>query len=304
MTVRKRTWTNRDGSQGEAWVVAYTDQAGKRRLKSFDKKREATPTRSGSAVNCAPASMCRIARASRSPRLAACGSRAAKPPGSSGRPWAVSAASRLAHRPADRRGETVEADRADGPRLRGQAQARSLARHDAQGSRFAQRHPGRCEGARPGRPERGAELRARRRRGAEAHADKRQKGKLKIGVDIPTPDEIKAILAAPLGRWRPLLVTAIFSGLRASELRGLRWADIDLKRGELHVRQRADCYNGIGRPKSEAGERIVPLPPPVVAMLREHRLACPKGPLDLVFPNGSGNAESHRTSCSEGCGRR
>ena len=41
MTVRKRTWTNRDGSQGEAWVVAYTDQAGKRRLKSFDKKREA-----------------------------------------------------------------------------------------------------------------------------------------------------------------------------------------------------------------------------------------------------------------------
>ena len=89
-------------------------------------------------------------------------------------------------------------------------------------------------------------------------------------------------------------MTAIFSGLRASELRGLRWADIDLKRGELHVRQRADCYNGIGRPKSEAGERIVPLPPPVVAMLREHRLACPKGPLDLVFPNGSGNVESHR----------
>jgi integrase len=41
MTVRKRTWVNRDGSQGEAWVVAYTDQAGKRRLKSFDKKREA-----------------------------------------------------------------------------------------------------------------------------------------------------------------------------------------------------------------------------------------------------------------------
>jgi integrase len=29
-------------------------------------------------------------------------------------------------------------------------------------------------------------------------------------------------------------------------------------------------------------------------MLREHRLACPKGPLDLVFPNGSGNVENHR----------
>jgi hypothetical protein len=41
MTVRKRAWTNRDGSQSETWVVAYTDQAGKRRLKSFDKKHEA-----------------------------------------------------------------------------------------------------------------------------------------------------------------------------------------------------------------------------------------------------------------------
>src|SRR5262249_58960169 len=41
MSVRKRTWPNRDGSQGEAWVVAYTDHEGKRRIRSFEKKREA-----------------------------------------------------------------------------------------------------------------------------------------------------------------------------------------------------------------------------------------------------------------------
>src|SRR5262249_60122442 len=41
MSVRKRTWTNRDGSQGEAWVVNYTDRGGVRRLKSFDRKRDA-----------------------------------------------------------------------------------------------------------------------------------------------------------------------------------------------------------------------------------------------------------------------
>jgi integrase len=134
-------------------------------------------------------------------------------------------------------------------------------------------------------------LRSRRKRGKEARAVRRQKGKLKIGVDIPSTDEIRAILGAPLGRWRPLLMTAIFTGLRASELRGLRWADVDLKRGELHVRQRADRFNAIGRPKSESGERVVPLPPPVVAVLREHRLACPKGPLDLVFPNGVGKVQ-------------
>ena len=124
-------------------------------------------------------------------------------------------------------------------------------------------------------------------------ADKRDKGKLKVGVDIPTTDEIKRILAAALPAWRPLLITAIFTGLRASELRGLRWQDVDLKRGELHVRQRADRYNEIGRPKSEAGERTVPIGPLVVNVLREWKLVCPKGELGLVFPTASGRIDRH-----------
>jgi integrase len=134
-------------------------------------------------------------------------------------------------------------------------------------------------------------LRSRRPRGKERHADRRQKGKLKIGADIPMPDEIRAIIAHLSGRWRPMLLTAIFTGLRTSELRGLRWADIDLRRGELHVRQRADRWNVIGRPKSEASERTIPLPPMVVNALREWKLACPKGELDLAFPNGAGRIE-------------
>jgi integrase len=100
------------------------------------------------------------------------------------------------------------------------------------------------------------DLRARRRRGKERQAERRERGKLKMGVDIPTPDEIKAILAVAEGRWRPLLLAAIFCGLRASELRGLRWSDVNFKKAELHVRQRADRFNDIGKPKSEAGERL------------------------------------------------
>ena len=131
-----------------------------------------------------------------------------------------------------------------------------------------------------------------RKRGKELHAERRQNGKLKVGVDIPTPDEIKAIIDNAEGRWRPLLITAIFTGLRASELRGLRWADVDLKANELHVRQRADRFNEIGKPKSIAGERMVPLPKFVANTLKEWKLACPKGELDLVFPNGVGKVES------------
>jgi integrase len=135
-------------------------------------------------------------------------------------------------------------------------------------------------------------LRAKRSRGKEQRADKRQKGKLKPGIDIPTPAEIRAFVATLTGPWRPLFLTAIFTGLRASELRGLRWSDVDFKRGEVHVRQRADRFCRIGALKSVSAERAVPLPPTLVNVLREWKLACPKGSLDLVFPNGAGNPKA------------
>ncbi|MEY9360761.1 hypothetical protein ABH994_003482 [Bradyrhizobium yuanmingense] len=46
---------------------------------------------------------------------------------------------------------------------------------------------------------------------------------------IPSKAELQAIINGASGRWRPLMLVAIFCGLRASELRGLRWADVDLE---------------------------------------------------------------------------
>src|SRR5262249_56070844 len=84
--------------------------------------------------------------------------------------------------------------------------------------------------------------------------------KLEVGRDIPTTGEIKRMVAAATDvRARALLLLAAFTGLRSSELRGLRWADVDLKKGEIHVRQRADKYREIGDPKSEGSRRSVPL---------------------------------------------
>ena len=81
--------------------------------------------------------------------------------------------------------------------------------------------------------------------------------------------------------------------MRASELRGLSWSNVDLESGTIHVRQRADAWGAIGKPKSKAGYRDIPLVPMVTNTLKEWRAACPRGPLDLVFPNGVGNVESH-----------
>jgi integrase len=82
--------------------------------------------------------------------------------------------------------------------------------------------------------------------------------------------------------------------MRASELRGLRWSDVDLDDGVLHVRQRADAWKNIGPPKSAAGTREIPLVPMVINALKQWRPQCPAGLLDLVFPNGSGNVESQQ----------
>jgi integrase len=116
-----------------------------------------------------------------------------------------------------------------------------------------------------------------------------QKRKLEIGVDIPTKEEVSAIMANAKRRWRPLLATAAFTGLRVSELRGLRWCDVDLKTNEIRVRQRADRFNQIDKPKSEAGQRTVPFGPYLANTLKQWKLTCPVG--ELVFPNSKGKVE-------------
>lgn len=120
-----------------------------------------------------------------------------------------------------------------------------------------------------------------------------RKRRLKVGVDIPSPSEISAILTVASGRWRPVMMTLIFTGLRASELRGLRWQDVDLDARTLHVRQRADYWGQMDHPKSESGERSIPLSRNVVNALREWKLACPTSHLDLVFPSRNGTPLNH-----------
>ena len=89
---------------------------------------------------------------------------------------------------------------------------------------------------------------------------KRNKRRLEVGRDIPTTDEMRRLIEAASFKLKfsTLLKVAALTGLRASELRGLRWADVDLKANELHIRQRADRWNRIGPPKSDSGTRKIP----------------------------------------------
>ena len=95
--------------------------------------------------------------------------------------------------------------------------------------------------------------------GVNIEISRRDKPKLEVGRDIPTPQEVARLVKATTNlKLRVLLMTAASTGLRSSELRGLPWRYVDLKAGELQVRQRADRRNKNGPPKSDRSKRTVP----------------------------------------------
>jgi integrase len=129
--------------------------------------------------------------------------------------------------------------------------------------------------------------------GIKIRSDDRHKanGSLRAGRDFPTKAELKLLIDNAPQRWRAFMVTAIFTGMRASELRGLHWSDVDLEGGIIHVAQRADCYGKIGAPKSAAGTRDIPLVPLAVNALKQWKLL--NGQFDLVFANRQGSVNPH-----------
>lgn len=114
-------------------------------------------------------------------------------------------------------------------------------------------------------------------------------------------EEIGGLLAAAEGKWRLLFSVAVFTGLRLSELLGLRWVDLDLDTGVVRVRaqltrSRRD-EDGVRtgpelvEPKTRAAIREVVLMPTLGKALREARLAAPpalSGDDAFVFCSAAG----------------
>jgi integrase len=285
MSVRKRRWVTSKGEPKEAWVVDYADQDGDRVLRTFERMKDAEAYHAtvkvdiGQGVHVAPSKSETVAQV------------------------------------AERWIKRVEADGCERTTVRQYRQHVNLHIVPRIGAiKLANLTSKRVEDFRDdllGNMSRAlarkvlTSLKSLLKAAKRAHLaadvsikrDKRKERKLEVGVDIPTPEEIKRLLHAAAEaeiRPRTLLIVAIFTGLRASELRGLRWqGDVDLKHAELHVRQRADRYCVIGPPKSESSVRSIDFGPRVLKALKEWKLACPKGDEGLVFPTAEGKVEHH-----------
>jgi integrase len=296
MSIRKRSWTTARGERRESWQVDFVDQHGKRRHKQFSKKRDAdaelvklrglvavgTYAPESTSITVAEAAQLWLERCAQD-RLEEA--------------TMVGYRSHVTYHIAPLLG-AEKLSRLTTPRIE---QFRDELLSGGRSRPLAKKVLASVK----------ALLKEAQRRGLVAQnvardvtikTGGRHKKRLEVGRDIPTPDEIRERLATVSERWRPLLVTAVFTGMRSSELRGLPWEHVDFKANVIRVRQRADQQGRIGPPKSATSRRDIPMSPLVVNTLKEWRLACPKGQLGLVFPNGRGNVESHANIVQRGIG--
>jgi integrase len=101
------------------------------------------------------------------------------------------------------------------------------------------------------------------------------------GFDFLSQEEVAALLAWA-GKHQPtelpLYMTAVYTGMRLGELAGLRWIDVDLEGGKIHVKR---SYRTT--PKSGKA-RTLPLNPHLAPVLRTWKESCPPTDEGLVFP--------------------
>jgi integrase len=109
----------------------------------------------------------------------------------------------------------------------------------------------------------------------------RESGEIPAPVMVWTREQCGAFLDSLLPaadppykgeRLHALYQVAAYCGLRRSELAGLAWADLDLDRRRVHVRQ-AQVDDTLDSTKSEESDRQVPIDPGTVTVLTAWRKA-------------------------------
>jgi len=275
-SIRRRRWLTSQGEQREAWQVDFTDQDGKRHQHSFPRRKDADAwllTKRGQV---------------------AAGTFTAD---STSKTLSVAIALWLERAQAERLeagtlqqyrqlAAHVRALMPDDPKLARITQARVQHFRDAALNAHSRPMARKVLGALK------SVLKDAKRRGLVAQnvasetsigSNGRHQRKLKVGVDVPTPAEIRQLIDTADPKGRAMVCLAGLAGLRASEFRALRWSDLDFgAKPTVTIEQRADRWSKIGSPKSATSRRTVPLGETAVQALREWKVAQPPGRA-LVF---------------------
>ena len=82
-----------------------------------------------------------------------------------------------------------------------------------------------------------------------------------------TPAEVRRLLSELQGADHAVVATAVLTGMRRGELTGLKWPDVDLEAGIIHVRRSYNYKTGFSSPKTKRGSRAVLIPTSLVEIL-------------------------------------
>jgi integrase len=102
----------------------------------------------------------------------------------------------------------------------------------------------------------------------------RQSTKRRCAPDVLTTSEVQMLLATLPLREKTMVLLAVTTGLRSSELFALQWKDVDFEAKQIHV-NRSIVQNVIGICKTESSQKPVPVHEHLLDALRQWRAVTP-----------------------------
>ena len=118
----------------------------------------------------------------------------------------------------------------------------------------------------------------------------RQRGGRRSIPRVLSVREIRLVLEELTEPYRTMVLVAACLGLRASEIVGLEWGDLNWENLTLLVR-RSVVHGRVGETKTEASRLPLPVDPRLADAFKEHRgRSVHRGPSDFVFANRAGKA--------------
>lgn len=268
-TVRKRKWTHK-GVEKEAWVVSYTDQDGTRRLKTFEKKKEADAYRQQVESEIAGGTHTALSQTA-----------------------IVSDAIDIYMEELKRKrriGDLTAGSLVDYEtclkRFKVKFGARKLSTlehadfiewvKDLRDQKYSGSTVGNTINAASGFMDFAVSKKWVKINVARVQRLKMPKRSKR--ANIPSKTDISTLLSGMVLRGPRddmnsfinrivFVVLGLFGGFRPGEIFGLHWEDIDADRMVINVRRTATRYDGIKSPKTEAGVRCVPMTMPMLKAL-------------------------------------
>jgi integrase len=102
----------------------------------------------------------------------------------------------------------------------------------------------------------------------------RQSTKRRSAPDVLTASEVQMLFATLPLRQKTMVLLAVTTGLRTSELFALQWKDVDFEAKQIHV-NRSIVQNVIGICKTESSQKPVPVHEHLLEALRQWRAVTP-----------------------------